>query len=176
MAKGKEVDVTVDGETFKITLGRFDEWRGPLPPDQLHSGDNYVASQVFLDSLVRNLVVESVARRQQLPTDKAISGDVQSCRDAAKILLGQDDRFHTIPFYGPGGIDVHLAKWSGVDETNPNNRVTGALVNLLTEIHGVVNQMDEYLEEQWSFQIDAIINHYVGLLMGFTPGQMAAAE
>lgn len=172
-----ETEATLDdGRKILVTLNRFNTFR-PWPIDQMYAGDNYVASAEFMDSLVRGMVVESVARREKLPTDEAIKGDLADCREAAKIVLGQDSRFQTIPFYSPGGgIDAHLAKWAGISDANPNKRVMGAFVAMLTEILEVVNQMDEYLEEQWSFQIDVIINHYVGLLMGFTPGQMAAAE
>jgi hypothetical protein len=61
-----------------------------------------------------------------------------------------------------------------VDETDPETIVAGALLNMTLELVKLQQYANEpaTLEEQWKWQVDAIIEHFTGLCMGLTPGQM----
>jgi len=76
-------------------------------------------------------------------------------------------------FNEPGGIDVFVAKWCGVDETKPTDRLIGgfaAMIGELLEVEGFANH-SEALKEQWAWQVEAILDRYAMIFMGISPPQ-----
>ena len=135
-----------------------------------------LADSKTVETLLRTAASEAfeVAERTD-DADQVGQNVFDSLKPTARILLGKDPAYHALKGWNePGGIDQHLKHWEGVDETDPETIVAGALLNMTLELVKLQNYANEpeTLEEQWKWQVDATIEHYTGLCMGLTPGQM----
>jgi hypothetical protein len=87
------------------------------------------------DRLLRHFLTDLEAGRDgtEFGEDAALE-----TRTLARILLGQNPRYITIPWFSPGQIDVHLAKVEALDVTDPESRVFGAITRMLFRVMDIV--------------------------------------
>ncbi len=128
--------------------------------------ENYLGSYKNLDSLLR-LVVSAVTGAK---TDKETKAQVKiQAKKLAGILLGKDKEFLPIHNWNSAGhIDMFLAKWLGIPDTDPEDRVESAVLDFILEILGIADYAgaDGVLPEQWQFQVEASIQKFVYLFLG----------
>lgn len=102
---------------------------------------------------------------------------VDQATRVAKIMLGQKARYVPLAKWNePGFIDEFLAKWCGVDEADPVQRVAGAFIALVNELLGVANyaQQPGIDVNLWGWQVDAIFQKYSLLFIGMDLPTQAA--
>jgi hypothetical protein len=101
-------------------------------------------------------------------------GDRSACLETAKLFLGLNPFFQTVPEWNcPGAIDEFLVRQLNIGETEPILRLATALSELLIEMHNLRKYAAEpgILEEQWVWQVGAIIETYRNFLLGVPVAQ-----
>lgn len=74
-------------------------------------------------------------------------------------------------FNEPGGVDVFVAKWCGIEADKPTDRLVGGfacLVGDLVDIEAYAKE-EGSLPEQWQWQVDVIFDRYAMIFMGISP-------
>jgi len=90
----------------------------------------------------------------------------------ARVLLGKVKSYSGMDGWNePGGIDVGLAEWCGVDETDPMKRVTGALLTFVNDAMDIAYYASKpgVGKGDWQWQVDALIQRYLFMLIGVSP-------
>ena len=135
--------------------------------------DGYLGDLAYLQALLRMTMVECMTAADERNVDeiKAI------CQRTGKVLLGQEGKAKTVAGWNePGGIDEFAAKWCGVDETDPLERMTGTLLKFIDEILdvGVYASQPGVTPDKWQFQVDALVQKYAFTFIGISPAYAAA--
>lgn len=136
------------------------------------SGPNYLGDSIVLDKLLRSFAKQTLDRRGTMATEEASQKDLEDALGLAGILLGYDGRYTSMPKWNAEGyIDRFVASTLNVTGQNPQEVVAHVFVRFLLDIYWLVNYANSpgILEEQWAWQIDAIIEHYRNLLLGIRP-------
>lgn len=143
-------------------------------------GVAYLGDRAMVNGLLRTVasgLLNSMASIKD-PADR-IARLKRGCRNTAAALLGQRSRFAPMPGWNtPGGIDAFCAKWLGIAETDPKDRMESAVLQMMNELFEVADYAGTpgVLEEQWRWQIDATLDWYTDLFLGVSPPQQAAAS
>jgi len=96
--------------------------------------------------------------------------------ELAKIFLGKDSRFKSVPRWNePGVIDEFLAKWQGLSETDPTVRLVHSWMQFLREQAEVMVHLaaGHVTDEQAKPEVAAITQRYCYLLIGVDPPTQA---
>ncbi len=145
---------------------------------QAQATGNYLGDSQVLHVLLRNTISDFCEKYPEQETDAERTNVKRVlARRLATILLGKDKNFASLDTWNePGGIDVFCAHWLGSSEKDPMAVMEHAVLLMLHEILDLADfvGMDGVLEEQWGFQVDAIIDRYVGIFIGLSPPQQAA--
>lgn len=135
----------------------------------------YLGDADVVESMLREFVNDCVQLSTSDTPDEYVSKVHKLSHDVAREFLGTTQSNHLVPGWNqPGGIDEHLAKWAGVDEQDPEVRVSGALLRMLADFSDIAAyaMKPDTLEEQVRFQIDGMFQHFTGLFIGLTPAQL----
>lgn len=130
----------------------------------------YLGDPQYVEGLLRQLAAPILMTL--VPHDEAaVQMLIQETSDMAKIFLGQTDV--ALPVRGwnvPGGIDIFVANWAGIDEIEPILRVQGCLLRMIDELFAVAIDIAEgEPPECWTLIVDAIFESYAKLLLGISP-------
>ena len=93
-------------------------------------------------------------------------------RRIGKIVLGKDPSWTKVKGWNePGGVDVSIAEWYGVDETDPEGRICGAFLSLISELLDIheYSQVAGVTPNMWQWQVDAAFNCLALSLVGMSP-------
>lgn len=135
--------------------------------------DNYLGNPECVESLLRVMLADSLALREQVQLDKVPESDLarlgtEILRKTARIFLGRDADF--VPVVGwnqPGGVDEHLTKELRLPDKPAEDRVVNALWQLVKEICGLVHQEEQgALPENTRWQMDEAIAQMTRSLLG----------
>lgn len=139
---------------------------------------NYLGDSQVLHALLRNTISDFCEKYPEQETDAERTNVKRVlARRMAAILLGQNKNYVSLDKWNePGGIDLFCAHWLGSSEKDPMAVMEHSVLLMLHDILDLASfvGMDGVLEEQWGFQVDAIINKYVGVFIGLSPPQQAA--
>lgn len=138
------------------------------------SDKNYLGDREVIESLLRFYVSTLIDNLEDTTTDKQRIKEMQLiAKEVANILLGYDHRKYAKvrKWNRPGGIDVFLAKWLGLAEKDPSDRLEYAFIMLFDEVADIAVFAGEpgALEEQWQPAFDAVIERYTDLCLGLDP-------
>lgn len=126
----------------------------------------YLGDANVVNAFLRDFAAEAM----KLVDKKDLLGIERACEKAAKVLLGSDDKnYHPMPKWNePGGIDEFAAKWCGVLEGDPHERMKGALLSLVGELCDVASLASQKwsTKDQWGWQVDAVLDKYTQLFIG----------
>lgn len=128
----------------------------------------YLGDIMVIDGLFRNLFNDALKRRLENVSD-ATAQDDKDATTLAKILLGKYEEYQGQPEWNrPGGIDEYVAEKAGIEETEPEARVATAILQKIVEFYKIVtySQQPEVLDEQWAWQIDALVADARNLFLG----------
>jgi hypothetical protein len=147
--------------------------------DLAAGGDRpYLGDTETVEALLRGAVADVMGvMRPDVPADKRVNAVRKKSKEVGLILLGLDPAYAPVrKWNAPGGIDTHCAKWLALGDQDPADVMTHALVKLFGEVLDVANYAAEpgVLDEQWRFQIDGLIERYLALFTGMTPGMLDA--
>ena len=135
---------------------------------------NFLGDRDTVEALLRFHIATLIENLEDATTEKQ---RIQEMRIVAKevgnILLGKEGRKY-IPvrkWNKFNGIDVFCAKWLGIAEKDPSDRMEHAFIMLFNEVVdlGMFAGTSGVLDEQWQSSFDTIINKYVDLFMGKDP-------
>lgn len=137
----------------------------------------YLGDQSVLESILRNVtanVMDAITWKGSNETTR-MKVIRRERTKAAKILLGRTRSHMPIRKWNrAGGIDVFCAKWLGLAETDPLERMEHAVmlyINECIELTDVV-EIHGIKDEAWVWQLDAILQRYVLYFLGVdTPTQ-----
>lgn len=74
-------------------------------------------------------------------------------------------------FNEPGGVDVFVARWCGIEADKPTDRLIGGFACLIGDLIDIEAYAKEEgsLPEQWQWQVDAVFDRYAMIFMGISP-------
>ena len=90
-------------------------------------------------------------------------------REVARTLLGQNPQTIPVPEWNSNGaIDRFIQAQLNVNEVDPENILTAAVLEMFSEFMAVSEyaQTPGVLDEQWNWQIDATYQSFRDLFMG----------
>lgn len=128
----------------------------------------YLGDPTVVEALLRLVLSEATKVINQDPT-KGKKKIRSLCRHAAKVLLGYEEAYAPVPGWNePGAIDEFAAKWLGSAEADPVTRLEHTVLKLVLEALDIGDYAATpgVLPEQWKWQLDAMMQKYVGVLMG----------
>ncbi len=135
--------------------------------------ENYLGDVSVVDAIVRMFIWSCLNRRKLVTVNEDASAqDLQDCLRTASIFLGQDPNYTPMKGWNePGHIDTFIAERLNVSGETPQEVVAGLFTKLLCDIYDLVNYsvQPDTLPEQWTFQVDGIVETYVWILMGARP-------
>lgn len=142
-------------------------------------GENYLGERGVVEALVRKTVADLLDKWQLIDNDDSAAKQrvmKMLATRAGLILLGKSPLFVPVHRWNePGGIDEFLAKWQGSAETDPDDRMEHAFIELFDAVLSVAAYAgtEGVLPEQWQFQFDAEIYRFVSLCIGIDPPTQA---
>ena len=129
--------------------------------DPNYLGDFQVVNGL-LRTLVGNLLIHSGDFADAAEFEKAAE---KAAKSLARIFLGQDKNWQAPAWFSPGQIDVYLGEQEGIASEDPEERVAGAIINMVTDILEVAYS-DAKAPEQWRPVVDQIYREYTFKVMG----------
>jgi hypothetical protein len=154
--KGK--DMSTDTDAFADSL------------EVLDHDDGYLGDPEYIGAMLHLVITEAMTG----PNNP--DGIMGLARGVAKVLLGLEGKEKPVVGWNePGGIDEFAAKWCGVDETDPVLRMTGAVLRFIDEVCAVGDYASQpgVTNDQWQFQIDALVQKYALIFIGVSPAMLA---
>lgn len=97
----------------------------------------------------------------------------------SRILIGKSKYFQSANRWNePGGIDEFCKTYFGATDKNPQDRVKNVVLQFFEELIDIAlyAEIEGVLEEQWGFQVDAVIEKYALAFIGVSPGEQLAME
>lgn len=93
----------------------------------------------------------------------------ESARKLARVFLGKEKGWNGSGWFSPGQIDEYLAEKTGVDETDPVERVAGALVQMAVDLVEYSNQISQegLFTQEWEPTMDWMMEKYLRWMIGF---------
>ncbi len=134
------------------------------------SKPNYLGSRQVVEAVVRlsvSRMIEEFAKAKDPASRQAVLQ--KEAKEVGDILIGDNSDYTPLHKWNePGAIDEFSAKWLGSAETDPNGRMEHCMVKLYNEVLDIAEYANKpgVLEEQWDWQIGAIIDRYVSVFMG----------
>jgi len=127
--------------------------------------------QYLADPRVAHALLSDVLQQAMFAVDSerfAALVETIAMRTARTFLGGQADYVPLRKWNEPGGIDVFLAKWLGVDELDPTRRVAGAIVAMLEEAMDIAVDASSMAAKarDWQWRIDELLDRYAALFIG----------
>lgn len=155
--------------------------RSPQPSASLEAGILYASDETVdylgdpatLEAIMRNFGAQVAEHHQREQPNRATILDMQVADGLATMLLGEAATVArpVQAWNEPGGLDLHLARWQGIDETDPRLRVVGALmrgfVGPLLDLILALSETEHDGDIDW--QLDALVQDWVNLLIGTQP-------
>lgn len=142
--------------------------------------DTYLGDMEVVEYLVRLYIKSVVDSLEGVTVAKAQRRRIeQRARRMARIFLGKNKAYVPVHRWNePGAIDEFCATWTGLAERDPMDRMEHFFVKLFREIMDVMvyADVDGILEEQWEWQLQAIVQRYVGFLLGIDRPMQAIME
>ena len=136
---------------------------------------HYLGDMETLERMLKYAAGELVEQMQEVVSDTHRKIRMRKlAKGCARILLGMDKLYPPVRRWNEaGGIDEFCAKWLGLAETQPLERMEHAVVKFFGEILSVAQYASTpgILEEQYLFQLDAIVERYTKLFIGISPPQ-----
>lgn len=139
---------------------------------QAASKPNYLGSIAVVDSILRNLAVQILNRREKMSKEDAAEANAKDCDRLAVAFLGEDPAYAPMPVWNSEGhIDQFVAAALGWSGRTPQQIMRG----LFTEFVGDFNRLADYAntpgvpEDNWIWQSDALLESYIGFLLGIPP-------
>lgn len=132
------------------------------------SEKQYLGDIAVIDGMVRNLFNDALHRRN-VQDPKATDADEKDTETLAGILLGKYKEYEPQPAWNrPGGVDQWIREQTQIEEDEPVRVVQTALLQKLVDFYKIVtySQQPGVLEEQWNWQIDALVADARNLLLG----------
>lgn len=141
---------------------------------------NYLGDREVVEAILRYIVGKYFDRikAKDVP-DTRLRLLKEATRESVPIFLGDDKKYVPLRNWNQrGAIDAFLAKWTGSSETDPELRVTHAILKMIQELQDLAEYAatDGVLEEQWNWQVGAILNKYTSLFMGIDLPTQATME
>lgn len=142
---------------------------------------NYLGDRTTVESMLRFYVSSFLEKMQESDTPKQQLNEIKIlAREVGGILLGKEGRkfIRVRKWNSSGRIDAFCAKWLGLLEIDPSDRMEHAVIMLFNDILDVVNfaGQDGALEEQWRPAFDGVIEKYTDLFMGVDPVTKMAVD
>jgi len=139
----------------------------------------YLGDKYVVESILRLAASECIEVMQEHhgDGDKIVSEVTKIANKRLRVFVYPDDSVSPVRGWNkPGGVDEHIAKWCGIDNSRPMGRITGMLYEMMSELLRVeaYAQQEGVRDEQWQFQADEIFSRYAYLLLGMTLGQIAS--
>lgn len=134
--------------------------------DEAHG---YLGDSTVVAALLRNTVGAITAAVGKPSADVLLR---KACRATGRTLLGQNPAYTPLRNWNePGRIDVFVAKWAGSSEVNPLDRMEHGVLRFAEAVLELVDYAGQpgVLEEQWQWQLDALIEKWTCLFMGVSP-------
>ncbi len=135
--------------------------------------DGYLGDVWVVSSVLREAAYRFFAELPKLKHVSDIDGLIRSVgKKYMRIFLGSNNKYRPVRNWNmPGAIDVFVAKWCGVDEDKPTDRMIGGFASMIDELVDLeLMAKDPDIEKkQWDWQIEAIFEKYSMLFMGITP-------
>jgi hypothetical protein len=152
---------------------------GPLFSEVI-AEENYLGNP----QTIRSLILTAIGQAFEDLNDAADEGErivalQKQCRGLATVLIGHDPDFKALHKWNTAGsIDEFLAKWLGIGETDPFERVERAVLAMLGEAIDVAQYAGEdgVLDEQWKPLMEELVSRWTDLFMGIDPPSHAAIE
>lgn len=135
--------------------------------ENANSGKPYLGDKETVNSLLRMFLQRIMTQEHDHPNAFAQTVD-HAARELAKTFLGRDKQYSAPKWNSPGNIDVYLGHWYGTDSADPEERVAGALVQLVLDYYRLANtiQDDQLIEEQWTDEANDMMTRYVCRFLG----------
>jgi hypothetical protein len=136
---------------------------------EVASGPNYLGSIPFVDSVLRNLAMDALRRRQEMSCEEATERDWDDCCRLGRIFLGGDPGFTPVPTWNcENHIDQFLARELGWTGRKPLEITRGVFVKFLVDFYNLVSYANTpgVQEYQYDFQFEGIFEFYRNLLIG----------
>ena len=127
----------------------------------------YLGDWQTVNGLLRNFAQRVLTHDHAHPDEFAQTVDHAS-RELAKTFLGFNKAYAGPKWNTPGNIDTYLAHRLGVDSHDPEERVAGALLQLLQDLYELANtaQQQKLIGEQWAGEAGDIMRRYCNLFLG----------
>jgi hypothetical protein len=163
MANDKQVPTNKgnDPDAFRASLDAVDDENG------------YLGDTQYIASMLRMLVAECMAAASERKAETIR----KLAEQAALVLLGKAGDAKPITGWNePGGIDEFAAEWTGIKADTAQERMTLAVLQLISEVLDVVNYASQpgVKSDDWKFQFDALIQKYTLIFIGISPATAAA--
>lgn len=140
---------------------------------------NYLGNPTVIETLLRTLVHDVIEAKKSPTNVMRMNLVTKIINSAAKILLGGNPNFVPMRNWNKAGaIDEFIAKWVGSSESHPHNRIVHSLLIFINSVFELGRYADDpdVLKEHWDWQLDALIQKYVGLFLGIDPVAQAVEQ
>lgn len=135
---------------------------------------NYLGDRQTIETMLRFYMADLLERLDEASTEKEKKQVIDEVtKEVGKILLGKEGRkFTPVRKWNKFHfIDKFLAKWLGLKETDPDERMQHAVLKMVDELLDIVNFAGTpgVLDEQWQPAYDELITKYTSLFLGYDP-------
>lgn len=134
----------------------------------------YLGDMRHVESILRMAAKEVFDVLPEILDDpKQIEELIESVgRKRMRAFFGSTGNTPIQGFNKPGGVDEFVAKWTGVKDTKPTDRLVGGFATMLDELIDVeIDAQEEEFEENWHWRVDEIFQRYALIFMGISPAQ-----
>jgi len=131
--------------------------------------DNYLGDPMVVEVLLRTMASNVLDERtRRLGSSAPI--EEHHAVSMAQIFLGQNSDFTPMMNWNePGYIDEFVTENLNINETDPLIRMKTFFIVFLIDLYNIAIYSGKpgILDEQWKPQVDALIDYYRDLLMGY---------
>lgn len=134
---------------------------------------NYLGDKKVVESILRLAAFEAFSALPEAVENNTVEEMLMRVgMDRMPAFFGVDGHKEVRGFNEPGGVDVFVAKWCGVDSDKPTERLVGGFLAMMSDLLEIEKESQEgALPEQCQWQVDAIIERYAMIFMGISPVQ-----
>ena len=123
--------------------------------------ENYLGNPHVVHRLLREMV-GNVFKEKWKDKEEFLNKVKQETGRLIPILLGKDKEYPAPGWFAPGIIDAYVANELGINSGNPEERISGGLTRLISELLA----LSKVRPENWKTEVDRLTKRYSVIFSG----------